>query len=275
MCEYVVEMKGIVKRFPGIVANNGIDFSAKPGEIKGLLGENGAGKTTLMKVLYGIHQPDQGEIFVRGSKIEGLTPAKALKVGIGFVRQAIELIPDFTVTENILLGYDSPLSFLNYEERKRDIAELADRYGFKLFADPKVKNLDLAGKQKVEILKVLFRNVKVLILDEPTSSLSDIETEKMFQMIKKISDAGVTIIYITHKIEKALELSNRITVLRKGKVVAEIDLFREQIQVEELADLMVGESIALRVSKTNKEVNKEAEPTLRIEDLCNLSGTMG
>lgn len=268
MSEYIIDMKGIVKRFPGVVANNGIDFNAKPGEINGLLGENGAGKSTLMKVLYGIHQPDQGEIFLRGHKIERLNPTKALKKGIGFVRQTIELIPDFTVTENILLGYESPLSFMNYKKRKRDVEELAERYGLKIFPDTKVKNLDLAGKQKVEILKALFRDVKILILDEPTSSLSDIETEKMFHMIKKISHAGVTIIYITHKIEKALELSNRITVLRQGKVVGEIHLDKERISKEDLVDLMVGESIALRISKESREVDRETKARLRIENLC-------
>lgn len=268
MSEYIIDMRGIVKGFPGVVANDGIDFNARPGEINGLLGENGAGKSTLMKILYGIHQPDQGEIFLQGHKIGRLNPAKALKKGIGFVRQTIELIPDFTVTENILLGYEPPLRFLNYKKRKRGVEELAERYGLKIFPDAKVKDLDLAGKQKVEILKALFRDVKILILDEPTSSLSDIETEKMFHMIKKISDAGVTIIYITHKIEKALELSNRITVLRQGKVVGEIDLDKERISKEDLVDLMVGESISLRVSKGSREVDRKTEARLRIENLC-------
>lgn len=268
MSEYIIDMKGIVKKFHGVVANNGIDFNAKPGEINGLLGENGAGKSTLMKVLYGIHQPDQGEIFLEGRKIERLNPAKALKMGIGFVRQTIELIPDFTVTENILLGYESPLSFLNYKKRKKDVAELAERYGLKIFPDTKVKDLDIAGKQKVEILKALFRDVKILILDEPTSSLNDIETEKMFHMIKKIASAGVTIIYITHKIEKALELSNRIKVLRQGKVAGEIDLDREQISKEDLVDLMVGESITLRVSRGSGKVDRQTTARLKIENLC-------
>lgn len=268
MDEYIVDMKGIVKSFPGVVANNGIDFNAKPGEINGLLGENGAGKSTLMKILYGIHQPDQGEIFLEGQKVERLNPAEALKKGIGFVRQTIELIPDFTVAENILLGFEPPFRFLNYKKRKREVEDLAERYGLKIFPDTRVKNLDLAGKQKVEILKALFRDVKILILDEPTSSLSDIETEKMFQMIKNISESGVTIIYITHKIEKALELSDRITVLRQGEVVEEIHLDKKRVSKEDLVNLMIGESIALRVSKGSREVDREAKPRLEIENLC-------
>jgi simple sugar transport system ATP-binding protein len=268
MSEYIIDMQGIVKKFHGVVANNGINFNAKPGEINGLLGENGAGKSTLMKILYGIHQPDQGEIFLNGRKVERLKPAKALKKGIGFVRQTIELIPDFTVTENILLGYESPLSFLNFTKRKKEVETLAEKYGLKILPDIKVKNLGIAGKQKVEILKALFREVKILILDEPTSSLSDIETEKMFQMIKRIAGAGVTIIYITHKIEKALELSNRITILRQGQVVGEIHLDKEQISKEELVNLMVGESISLRVSKGSREVDNVTAVILRLENLC-------
>jgi simple sugar transport system ATP-binding protein len=268
MSEYIVEMKGIVKRFPGIIANDGINFSAKPGEINGLLGENGAGKSTLMKILYGIYQPDQGEIVLDGRKIERLNPAKALKIGIGFVRQNIRLIPDFTVAENILLGYQSSFSLLNLKKRKMDVEELAERYGLQIDPDMKIKNMELAGRQKVEILKALFRDVRILILDEPTSSLSDFETEKMFEMIRKISAAGVTIIYITHKIEKALELSHKITVLRRGRVVGDIHLSEKRISKEDLVDLMVGESIALKTCKEAIEVNKGKTPRLKCENLC-------
>lgn len=271
MSEYLVDMRGIVKRFPGTVANNGIDFDANRGEIKGLLGENGAGKSVLMKILYGIHQPDEGEIHLGGRKVQKLNPAKALEMGVGYVHQAIELIPDFTVTENILLGYDSPLSFLNYKKRRKDVADLAERFGLKLRPGVKVRDLDLAGKQKVEILKVLYRDVKILILDEPTSALGDIETIKMFEMIKRISRAGVTIIYITHKIEKALELANRITVLRQGRVVGEIDLATERVSQEELADLMVGESIRLGLSKPLQTANKNQKARLRVDSLHTIS----
>jgi general nucleoside transport system ATP-binding protein len=267
MSEYIVEMKGIVKRFPGITASDGVDFKAKPGEINGLLGENGAGKSTLMKILYGIYQLDEGEIYLDGRKIERLNPAKALKMGIGFVRQTIKLIPDFTVAENILLGYQSPLSLLNLKKRRQDVAALSERYGLKIDPDTKIKDMELAGQQKVEILKALFRKVRILILDEPTSSLSDMETEKMFQMIRKISEAGVTIIFITHKIEKALDLCDKITVLRRGKVVGDFPLSERRVSREELVDLMVGESIALRTCKETKEVDREKHPRLRVENL--------
>ena len=275
MSEYIVEMKRIVKRFPGIIANSGVDFRAKPGEINGLLGENGAGKSTLMKILYGIYQPDEGEIYLDGQRIERLNPAKALKIGIGFVRQSIKLIPDFTVAENILLGYQPPFALLNLKKRRQDVEALAERYGLNLDPDTKIKDMELAGQQKVEILKALFRKVRILILDEPTSSLSDMETEKMFQMIRKISAAGVTIIYITHKIEKALELSNKITVLRRGEVVGDIPLSERRISKEELVDLMVGESIALRTCKDTTEVRKGKIPRLRIENLCAGSADWG
>lgn len=275
MSEYIVEMKGIVKRFPGIVANRGIDFRGKPGEINGLLGENGAGKSTLMKILYGIYQPDEGEICLDGKRIERLNPAKALKMGIGFVQQNIKLIPDFTVAENILLGYQPPFALLNLKRRRQDVAVLAERYGLNVSPDTKIKDMELAGRQKVEILKALFRKVRILILDEPTSSLSDIETEKMFQMIRKISAAGVTIIYITHKIEKALELSDKITVLRHGEVVGDFRPRERRISKEELVDLMVGESFALRTCKETTEVKKRKIPRLRIENLCTRSADWG
>ncbi|MCS7179368.1 MAG: ABC transporter ATP-binding protein [Anaerolineae bacterium] len=241
-----VEMRGIVKRFPGIVANDHIDLTVRAGEIHALLGENGAGKTTLMNILYGIYHPDEGEIFVKGQRAHIRSPRDAIRLGIGMVHQQFRLVPSHTVAENIALGLPGHFFFPDRAVRQR-LQEFARRYGLHVDPDARIWQLSAGEQQRVEIIKALYRGADILILDEPTSMLTPREIEELMTTVRRMADEGHTVIFITHKLDEVFAVSDRVTVLRQGKVVA----IRETARTDkrELARLMVGRDVLFRLEK--------------------------
>jgi len=216
-----LEMRSITKRYPGVVANDGIDLEVRPGEIHALLGENGAGKSTLMNILYGLYSPDEGEIYIRGQRTQITGPTDAIRQGIGMVHQHFMLVPVLTVADNVLLGKEVMRDriFLGQGEAKRRIRELGQRFGFELDPDEKVGSLSVGWQQRVEILKALYREARILVLDEPTAVLTPQETVEIFAVLRRLAAEGHSIIFISHKLYEVLEIADRITVIRRGKVV--------------------------------------------------------
>jgi simple sugar transport system ATP-binding protein len=260
----VLETRGITKIFPGVVANDGIDLEIKAGEIHAVLGENGAGKTTLMKVLFGLLQPDAGEIYVGGQKVQFRSPLDAIDLGIGMVHQHRKLVAAHTVIENIILGHPHAGTVLNLKRAEREIEELCARYGFNVDLRAKVWQLSEGEKQVVEILKTLYRGAKVLILDEPTSALTPLETEQLLASIEAMcSDELAMIPFITHKLPIVLAVSDRVTVLRQGKVTARLDT--GQTTEQSLAREMVGRDVIFRIERTEVE---KGQPILQVENLA-------
>lgn len=247
--EIIIEMKGITKRFPGVLANDHINFDVRAGEIHALLGENGAGKTTLMNILYGLYQPDEGEIFIRGKKEVIRSPKDAINLGIGMVHQLFMLIPTFTVTENIVLGLrSSRRPFLDLDRAERKIAELSERYGLKVDPKAKIWQLSVGEQQRVEILKALYRGAQVLILDEPTSVLTPPEVKELMLILKRMTREGLAVIpFITHKLPEVMAVSDRVTVLRRGKVMMTIETNRTDERA--LAEKMVGREVFFKIRK--------------------------
>ncbi|NQS88539.1 ABC transporter ATP-binding protein [Patescibacteria group bacterium] len=221
--ETIIEMRGISKRFNGLVANNNIDFDLKKGEIHALLGENGAGKTTLMNILSGMYQPDKGEIYVKEKKVKTNSPEESLNLGIGVVYQHLTLVPALSVLENILLGTNKKFLLPEKYAEKR-FKEIAEHYGLYVDPDVKIWQLSAGEQQRVEIVKLFYRGSDILILDEPTSVLTPLEIEDFFKVLKSMTKAGKSVVFITHKLEEALRISDRITVLRQGEKAGEIDL---------------------------------------------------
>ena len=265
--ETILEARGITKRFPGVIANDKIDFEIRAGEIHAVLGENGAGKTTLMKILFGQYQPDEGEIFIGGEEVRFKSPLDAIDLGIGMVHQHRKLIPAHTVIENIILGHPHAGKILNLKRAEKEILELCEKYGFSLDMDAKVWQLSEGEKQLVEILKALYRGAEVLILDEPSSALTPIETEKLLASIKAMSTDDLAIVpFITHKLPIVLRISDRVTVLRKGKVVCCIDT--SEATEQSLAKEMVGREVIFRIERTRVE---KGETILEVDDLSALS----
>jgi simple sugar transport system ATP-binding protein len=221
--EYVLEATGVHKRFDTVVANDGIDFSLKPGEVHSILGENGAGKTTFMKILFGMYQPDEGEILLRNTPIAFDSPAEALANGVGLVHQEFKLIPSFSVLENVLLGHHDEGWYGGEEPRHQAaIAQLSEEYGLGLGdrLDWRISDLSEGEKQRVEILKILYRDVDVLLLDEPTSILTPNEVDRLFDVLTTlVQEEDLPIVFITHKLDETLAIIDRITVFRDGKVV--------------------------------------------------------
>ena len=220
-----VRMVNITKTFSGLTANDRINFEVKKGEVHGLLGENGAGKTVLMKILYGMHKPDQGQIFVDGKEVRIDSSAKAIKLGIGMVHQHFMLVPSLTVAENVVLGLE-PTKYsylLDIEKTVKDIKSLSDQY--RLQVDPKaiVSTIPVGVQQRVEILKALYRRAEILILDEPTSILTPQEVESLFEAIRTLKQQGKAVIFITHKLKEVCAICDRITVLKKGRVVGTVE----------------------------------------------------
>jgi ABC-type uncharacterized transport system ATPase subunit len=259
-----VEMRGITKIFPGVVANDHVDFQVRHGEIQALVGENGAGKTTLMNLLYGLIHPDAGEILIEGEPAHIQGPRDAIKRGIGMVHQHFMLIPVFTVGENIVLGNEpvTPGGFYDYTKARAAINDLTRRYGLALDPDARVGELPVGLQQRVEIVKVLYRGASILILDEPTGVLTPQETAELFVVLRDLVNSGKTIIFISHKLKEVLQISDRITVMRRGKVVGH--LITKDTNEAEIARLMVGREVLLRVDK------KPATPgpvALRVENL--------
>jgi simple sugar transport system ATP-binding protein len=259
-----LEMRGITKRYPGVVANDHIDLDLKPGEIHALLGENGAGKSTLMNILYGLSTPDEGEIFLDGKPVQIADPADAIARGIGMVHQHFMLIPVLTVAENILLGAETMANpiFLDRREARKRIIELGKRFGFEIDPDALVESLSVGWQQRVEILKALYRQAQILVLDEPTAVLTPQETVEVFAVLRRLADEGHSIIFISHKLYEVLEIADRITVIRHGKVVG--SRLPAETDENDLAALMVGREVLLMV---DRGTSHPAEPVLTVENL--------
>ncbi len=257
-----VRMVNIVKRFPGVIANDHINFEAAPGEIHALLGENGAGKTTLMNILYGIYQADEGEIYINGRKVHIRSPRDAIALGIGMVHQHFHLIPSHTVGENIVLGLPGNF-FFPLERVRKNIEKILEQYGIKVDLDAYVWQLSAGEKQRVEIAKALYRNARILILDEPTTMLTPSETGELFESLKRMAKEGRTIIFITHKLREVMEVSDRVTVLRKGKVVGTAKT--SEVTIPQLAEMMVGEQAFCELVLPP---NEKGQTVLEVRELC-------
>ncbi|KKL52859.1 hypothetical protein LCGC14_2281260, partial [marine sediment metagenome] len=259
----ILSLQGIVKIFPGVRANDHIDFSLGKGEIHSLLGENGAGKTSLMNILYGLYTPDEGEIYINGRKVQIKNPSDALSLGIGMVHQHFMLIPIMSVTENIMLGMETKkIGMLDTEKAKNRIRELSGQYKFNLDPDDLIKDLPIGTQQRVEIIKALYREANILILDEPTSVLTPQETEELFAILRSLKDEGKSIIFISHKLKEVLSISDKITVLRDGRSIGSVT--PENTSEQELASMMVGREVILKVEKN---VMKRGAPVLQVKDL--------
>ena len=249
----ILQLKGITKQFPGVLANDHIDLTLNKGEVLALLGENGAGKSTLMNILYGLYQPDKGEILINGEKIFVESPTDAIEAGIGMVHQHFMLIPVFTVTENVMLGEET-LKFADFLDRQsaaNRILEISQTYNLQVNPYDLVKDLPVGVQQRVEIIKLLFREAEILIFDEPTAVLTPQEADELFEIMRTLSDQGKSIIFITHKLREVLAIADRIMVIRRGKVVGETT--PEDADKNSLAAMMVGRAVSLEVEKIEKE----------------------
>jgi ABC-type uncharacterized transport system ATPase subunit len=263
----VIEAKGITKRFPGVVANDRIDFEIRAGEIHAVLGENGAGKTTLMNILFGLLQPDEGEIYFGGQKATFRSPLDAIDLGIGMVHQNRKLVTAHTVIENIILGHPRAGRILNLKRAGQEVQALCEKYGFSIDLRAKVWQLSEGEKQAVEILKTLYRGAKVLILDEPTSALTPPETQKLLASIEAMARDELAIVpFITHKLPIVLAIADRVTVLRRGQVTARLETVR--VTEASLAEKMVGREVIFRIERTRVEKGK---PILQVENLSAMS----
>lgn len=247
----VVEMKGITKEFPGVLAADHIDFSLKKGEIHALLGENGAGKSTLMNILTGLYKQDYGDIYVNGIRKVFSSPNQAIAAGIGMVHQHFMLVPTQTVTENVLLGLDEPKFHLNLKKYDQKIKQLGEQMGLPIEPTAKIWQLSVGEQQRVELIKMLYRGAEILILDEPTAVLAPSEIEAFFQTLRRMTKQGKSIIFISHKLHEVLQIADRLTIMRRGKVTAS-GIDPKGMTVNDLAKLMVGREIAFEIHK--KEV---------------------
>ncbi|MGD8969225.1 MAG: ABC transporter ATP-binding protein [Anaerolineae bacterium] len=261
--ETVLEARGITKRFPGVVANDRIDFDIRAGEIHAILGENGAGKTTLMNILFGLLQPDEGDIYIGGTRVEFSSPLDAIDLGIGMVHQHRKLVSAHTVIENIILGHPKARGILNLRTAEEELEEICDRYGFRIDLRAKVWQLSEGEKQVAEILKALYRGARLLILDEPSSALTPSETRKLLDSIQAMAKDELAIVpFITHKLPIVLAISDRVTVLRRGRVTARLETHRATEQ--SLAKQMVGREVVFRMERTEVEKGK---PVLQVDNL--------
>lgn len=262
--EPILELRNITKRFPGVLANDHISLTLYPGEIHALLGENGAGKTTLMNILYGLYQPEEGEIIVRGKPITVHSPTDSIRAGIGMVHQHFMLVPVFTVTENVMLGEEAvkPGGILDREAAAKRIREISEEY--KLEVDPTsyIKDLPVGVQQRVEIIKLLYRNADILIFDEPTAVLTPQEADQLFKIMKSLLQQGKSIIFITHKLREVLESADRITVIRGGKVIGTTT--PEEATESKLASMMVGREVELAWEKAEPKIG---EAVLKVDNL--------
>jgi simple sugar transport system ATP-binding protein len=260
-----LELRNVTKRFPGVIANDSVDMTVESGEILGLLGENGAGKTTLMNILYGLYSADEGEIVIDGKARHFADPGDAIDAGIGMVHQHFMLVPVFTVTENVVLGVEptlGPVATIDMKEARREVEETSRKYG--LLVDPEAiaEDLPVGVQQRVEIIKVLFRDAEIIVFDEPTAVLTPQEVDEFFKIVNGLKEAGKGIIFITHKLGEVIDVADRIAVLRRGKVVGEAD--PKTATKEELAELMVGRPVDLVV---DKEPAQPGDVVLSVKEL--------
>ncbi|MTI86166.1 MAG: ABC transporter ATP-binding protein [Firmicutes bacterium] len=247
MQELLLEMKQITKKFPGVLANDNIKLSVKPGEIHMLLGENGSGKSTLMNILAGLYKPDIGEMYIKGNKVNFKSPRDAINAGVGMVHQHFKLVDTFTVAENIILGTGTKFK-LNAAHAEQEINVLASKYGLAVDPTAKIWQLSVGEKQRVEILKALYKGSDLLILDEPTAVLTPQETRELFQNLRQMTQDGRGIVVITHKLQEVMDIADRVTVLRAGKAVATLN--RDEITEKDLAWLMVGRDVVFQQQKS-------------------------
>ncbi|MDV4146159.1 ABC transporter ATP-binding protein [Shimia sp. FJ5] len=260
-----VELRGITKRFGPVVANDAINLHIRAGEVLGLLGENGAGKSTMMNILSGLYTPDEGEILIDGKSVTFEDPGDGIAAGIGMVHQHFMLVPVFTVAENVVLGVEPTgrFDYLDLKTARKQVREINDRYGLEVDPDALIESLPVGIQQRVEILKVLFRSADVIILDEPTAVLTPQEVEDFFEIVRSLRDAGKAIVFITHKLHEILEISDRISVLRHGRITGEGD--PAKLTTETLAEMMVGRPVSFAVDKA---APKAGAPMLTVSDLC-------
>jgi simple sugar transport system ATP-binding protein len=260
----VLELRGITKRFPGIVANDHIDLDLQQGEVHALLGENGAGKSTLMNIVYGLYHPDEGQILVKGREIQLGSPKEAIEAGIGMVHQHFMLIPVMSVAENIVLATEPRTGgvLLDYDAARARVRELSQRYGLAVDPDARIENISVGQQQRVEILKALYRGADILILDEPTAVLTPQEASELFEVVRSLTEQGKSVIFISHKLNEVTEIATRISVLRRGKLIDTVSA--EGATEDSLARLMVGRDVLLRVEK---QPARPGEPLLQVEDL--------
>lgn len=242
-----IEMRDIVKRFPGVVANDGITLEVRQGEIHALLGENGAGKSTLMNVLFGLYAADEGQVFVNGKPANFDGPREAVHAGLGMVHQHFMLIPRFTVTENVILGAEGPVTLLDRKSAAERVAGIAKSYGLDIDPDARVEDISVGLQQRVEILRALYQGSRILILDEPTALLTPQEIEDLYGVLDRLRADGGTIIFITHKLREVAAISDRVTVIRRGRTIGTRDTKGSTAQ--ELADMMVGRDVSLTVER--------------------------
>ncbi len=261
---YVIEMLNITKEFPGIRANDNITLQLKRGEIHALLGENGAGKSTLMSVLFGLYQPEKGEIRKNGEVVKINNPNDATALGIGMVHQHFKLVDVFTVMDNIVLGAETTkMGFLQKKAARKKVEEISKKYGLSVDLDAKIENITVGMQQRVEILKMLYRDNDILIFDEPTAVLTPQEIDELMATMKGFAAEGKSILFITHKLNEIMAVSDRVTVLRKGKYVGTVET--KNTNKQELSNMMVGRPVQLEVDKTEA---KPAETILSVRSLC-------
>lgn len=266
--EYIIEMRHITKRFPGIVANDDVSIQIKKGEIYALLGENGAGKSTLMSMLFGMYEPDEGEIYVKGRKVRITSPNYATKLNIGMVHQHFKLVSNYTVAENIIMGMEPVKKFLglipqvDIKKANRDIRRLSEDYGLEVDPEQIIEKVNVSIRQRVEILKMLYREAEILIFDEPTAVLTPQEIEFLLQIIRNLRDSGKTIILITHKLEEIKQVADRCAILNRGKIVDVLDV--ASTSTKKMANLMVGRDVSFNVEKSAPHFG---ETVLKVENV--------
>lgn len=266
--EYIIEMRHITKRFPGIVANDDVSIQIKKGEIYALLGENGAGKSTLMSMLFGMYEPDEGEIYVKGRKVRITSPNYATKLNIGMVHQHFKLVSNYTVAENIIMGMEPVKKFLglipqvDIKKANRDIQRLSEDYGLEVDPEQIIEKVNVSIRQRVEILKMLYREAEILIFDEPTAVLTPQEIEFLLQIIRNLRDSGKTIILITHKLEEIKQVADRCAILNRGKIVDVLDV--ASTSTKKMANLMVGRDVSFNVEKS---APRFGETVLKLENV--------
>ena len=262
--DYVIEMLHITKEFPGIKANDDITLQLRKGEVHALLGENGAGKSTLMSVLFGLYQPEQGKILKNGKEVAIRNPNDANALGIGMVHQHFKLVDVFTVLDNIILGAETTkCGFLQKKEARKKVEEISKRYGLNVDLDAKVEDITVGMQQRVEILKMLYRDNEILIFDEPTAVLTPQEIEELMATMKEFAREGKSILFISHKLNEIMEVSDRVSVLRKGKYIGTVNT--SETTKQELSNMMVGRPVQLEVTKDEA---KPAGEVLKVDHLC-------